>query len=136
VIRGWAPQVAVLRHRAVGWFVTHCGWNSVLESCAAGVALLAWPMAADQFVNARLLVDEVGVAVPVSWGGLGTAPAADEVARVLDVAVVSGQRRDVVARAKELAEEATAVVSEGGASRRQLEELLLELRQLGSEPKE
>jgi hypothetical protein len=55
---------------------------------------------------------------------------------VLDVAVVSGQRRDVVARAKELAEEATAAVSEGGASRRQLEELLLELRQLGSEPKE
>uniref|UniRef100_A0A0A9GBZ3 Glycosyltransferase N-terminal domain-containing protein n=1 Tax=Arundo donax TaxID=35708 RepID=A0A0A9GBZ3_ARUDO len=32
VIRGWAPQVAALRHRAVGWFVTHCGWNSVLEA--------------------------------------------------------------------------------------------------------
>ncbi|KAG0513901.1 hypothetical protein BDA96_10G143000 [Sorghum bicolor] len=136
VIRGWAPQVAVLRHRAVGWFVTHCGWNSVLESCAAGVALLAWPMAADQFVNARLLVDEVGVAVPVSWGGLEAAPSADEVARVLDVAVVSGQRRDVVAQAMELAEEATAAASEGGASRRQLEELVQELRRLGSEPKE
>ncbi|GJN29016.1 hypothetical protein PR202_gb17201 [Eleusine coracana subsp. coracana] len=66
VIRGWAPQVAALRHRATGWFVTHCGWNSVLESAAAGVPMLAWPMTADQFVNARLLVDELGAAVAVS----------------------------------------------------------------------
>ncbi|KAF8760538.1 hypothetical protein HU200_010067 [Digitaria exilis] len=92
VIRGWAPQVAALRHRAVGWFVTHCGWNSVLEACAAGVPMLAWPMTADQFVNARLLVDEAGAAVPVSWGGLQDAPAADEVARVLDEAVSQRER--------------------------------------------
>uniref|UniRef100_A0A0E0E0L4 UDP-glycosyltransferases domain-containing protein n=1 Tax=Oryza meridionalis TaxID=40149 RepID=A0A0E0E0L4_9ORYZ len=50
VIRGWAPQLAALRHRAVGWFVIHCGWNSVLEAVAAGVAMLTWPMVADQFI--------------------------------------------------------------------------------------
>ncbi|OEL37389.1 UDP-glycosyltransferase 89B1 [Dichanthelium oligosanthes] len=137
VIRGWAPQVGVLRHRALGWFVTHCGWNSVLEACAAGVAMLAWPMTADQFVNARLLVDEAGAAVPVSWGGLSAAPAADEVARVLEGAVCgSGKGRGpwahVAARAKELAEEAAAAVSEGGASRQELEALVRELRELGS----
>ncbi|WVZ81573.1 hypothetical protein U9M48_028929 [Paspalum notatum var. saurae] len=135
VIRGWAPQVAALRHRAVGWFVTHCGWNSVLEAVAAGVAMLTWPMTADQFVNARLLVDELGAAVPVSWGGLKATPDADDVARVLDAAIgVSGGRRrgDVAARAKELAAEAAAAVGEGGDSWRELEELV---RELASQPR-
>ncbi|CAN6221648.1 unnamed protein product [Urochloa humidicola] len=130
VIRGWAPQVAALRHRAVGWFVTHCGWNSVLEACAAGVPMLTWPMTADQFVNARLLVEEAGAAVPVSWGGLKSVPAADEVARVLEAAA-GGRCVHVVARAKELAEEAAAAVSEGGDSWRELDEMV---RGLVSEP--
>ncbi|CAN6234509.1 unnamed protein product [Urochloa humidicola] len=134
VIRGWAPQVAALGHRAVGWFVTHCGWNSVLEATAAGVAMLAWPMTADQFVNARLLVDELGAAVPVSWGGLEAAPAAEEVARVLDEAVSVGKWGDVAARAKELAGEAAAAVRQGGDSWRELEDLARELRDLGSQP--
>ncbi|KAF8650490.1 hypothetical protein HU200_063855 [Digitaria exilis] len=137
VIRGWAPQVAALRHRAVGWFVTHCGWNSVLEACAAGVAMLAWPITADQFVNARLLVDELGAAVPVSWGGLKAVPDADEVARMLDAAVRGNggrERGDVVARAKELAAEAAAAVREGGDSWREVEELVRVLRNSASEP--
>jgi UDP:flavonoid glycosyltransferase YjiC (YdhE family) len=134
VVREWAPQVAALRHRAVGWFVTHCGWNSVLEATAAGVAMLAWPMTADQFVNARLLVDELRAAVPVSWGGLNAAPGADEVARVLDDAVNGRRWTEVASRVKELADEAAAAVRPGGDSWRELEELARELRELGCEP--
>uniref|UniRef100_J3MDA1 Uncharacterized protein n=1 Tax=Oryza brachyantha TaxID=4533 RepID=J3MDA1_ORYBR len=44
VVRRWAPQVAALWHRAVGWFIKHCGQNSELEAVAAGVTMLTWPM--------------------------------------------------------------------------------------------
>lgn len=44
VIKGWVPQVEVLGHVSVGWFLTHCGWNSVLEGITAGVGMLTWPM--------------------------------------------------------------------------------------------
>ncbi|CAI9112358.1 OLC1v1012803C1 [Oldenlandia corymbosa var. corymbosa] len=62
---GWAPQVKVLGHRAIGGFVTHCGWNSILESVWFGVAMAVWPMYAEQQMNAFLLAKDLGVAVEV-----------------------------------------------------------------------
>jgi hypothetical protein len=44
VVKCWAPQVDVVRHRAAGAFMTHCGWNSTLEGIVAGLPLLCWPM--------------------------------------------------------------------------------------------
>jgi hypothetical protein len=131
VARGWAPQVALLRHAAVGWFVTHCGWNSTLEAVAAGVPMLAWPMTGDQFFDARLLVDEARVAVRACEGGVGFVPDAGELASVLADAV--GEKgRGTRARAKELAEEAARAVKEGGSSFADLEGLVQEIRKLCS----
>ncbi|KAK3127104.1 hypothetical protein QOZ80_7AG0568360 [Eleusine coracana subsp. coracana] len=59
----WAPQKAVLAHPAVGGFVTHCGWNSTLESLWHGVPLAPWPLYAEQHLNAFELVSCMGVAV-------------------------------------------------------------------------
>ncbi|MCO5567462.1 hypothetical protein L7F22_021153 [Adiantum nelumboides] len=55
---GWAPQVKVLAHPSVAGFVTHCGWNSIIESIAHGVPMLCWPYFADQPFNARCIVEE------------------------------------------------------------------------------
>ncbi|XP_057982257.1 UDP-glycosyltransferase 71A16-like [Malania oleifera] len=49
---GWAPQVAILSHPAIGGFVSHCGWNSTLESVWCGVPIATWPMYAEQQINA------------------------------------------------------------------------------------
>ncbi|GAB2279725.1 hypothetical protein Dimus_014365 [Dionaea muscipula] len=64
-IIGWAPQVTILSHPAVGAFVSHCGWNSTLESLWFGVPIAAWPMYAEQQMNAFRLVKELGLAVEI-----------------------------------------------------------------------
>ncbi|KAI3504109.1 hypothetical protein L1887_32653 [Cichorium endivia] len=62
---GWAPQAALLAHEAVGGFVSHCGWNSMLESLWFGVPTATWPMYAEQQMNAFEMVVELGLAVEI-----------------------------------------------------------------------
>ncbi|CAI9103309.1 OLC1v1001768C1 [Oldenlandia corymbosa var. corymbosa] len=64
-IIGWAPQAAILSHPAVGGFVSHCGWNSTLESIWFGVPVATWPLYAEQQLNAFLLVKDLEMAVEI-----------------------------------------------------------------------
>ncbi|XAR60408.1 hypothetical protein NMG60_11033771 [Bertholletia excelsa] len=68
IVEQWAPQVEILSHDSVGAFMTHCGWNSVLEALGRAVPLIGWPMAAEQFFNAKFLAEEAGVCVEVARG--------------------------------------------------------------------
>ncbi|XP_074568677.1 scopoletin glucosyltransferase-like [Curcuma longa] len=134
VARGWVPQVAILGHRAVGAFLTHCGWNSVLEAAAAGVPMLTWPLVFEQFINERLVVEVVGAGRRVWEGPRAEAEAKktvvprEAIASVVTRFMEAGGGREVAAKkATELAAAARAAVEEGGSSRCDLENLIDEL---------
>ncbi|KAG7029069.1 UDP-glycosyltransferase 92A1, partial [Cucurbita argyrosperma subsp. argyrosperma] len=68
VIRNWAPQLEILAHESVGAFLSHCGWNSTVESLSQGVPVIGWPMAAEQAYNSKMLVEEMGIGVELTRG--------------------------------------------------------------------
>ncbi|CAN6580365.1 unnamed protein product [Malus baccata var. baccata] len=51
LVHNWAPQLEILSHKSTGFFVSHCGWNSVMESLSQGVPIVGWPLAAEQAYN-------------------------------------------------------------------------------------
>ncbi|KAJ1272221.1 hypothetical protein BS78_06G186100 [Paspalum vaginatum] len=55
VITGWAPQLEILAHGATAAFMSHCGWNSTVESMSHGKPILAWPMHSNQPWDAVLV---------------------------------------------------------------------------------
>lgn len=126
VVKGWAPQVAILGHRAVGGFLSHCGMNSILEAIVSGVMILGWPMEADQFVNERLLVEYVGAGVRVCEG-LETVPDPTELARTINESMKDSI---VMERAKDLRNKALEAVKTGGSSMKDMDRLVKELAQL------
>ncbi|XP_008790368.1 scopoletin glucosyltransferase-like [Phoenix dactylifera] len=131
VVRGWAPQAEILSHRAVGGFVIHCGWNSVMEGVCSGVALATWPLHSEQFVLEKLLVDVLKIAKPV-WDGFKSVVdgekavvPANAVARA--VALLVGGGEEVAAmrrRVRELAELGRRAVAEGGSSHEDMSRLI------------
>ncbi|XP_038905778.1 UDP-glycosyltransferase 92A1-like [Benincasa hispida] len=68
LIRNWAPQLEILSHKSVGAFLSHCGWNSTVESLSQGVPMIGWPMAAEQAYNSKMLVEEMGIGVELTRG--------------------------------------------------------------------
>ncbi|CAJ2653804.1 unnamed protein product [Trifolium pratense] len=66
LVHKWGPQLEILSHKSTGAFLSHCGWNSVLESLSNGVPIIGWPLAAEQAYNAKMLVEEMGVSVELT----------------------------------------------------------------------
>ncbi|GAV62624.1 UDPGT domain-containing protein, partial [Cephalotus follicularis] len=62
----WCCQIKVLAHPAIGGFLTHCGWNSILESIWCKVPLLCYPLLTDQFTNRKLVVHDWKVGINLS----------------------------------------------------------------------
>jgi UDP:flavonoid glycosyltransferase YjiC (YdhE family) len=105
----------VLAHDAVGGFVTHCGWNSILESVMAGVPMLAWPLYAGQRINRVFLEKELGLAVAVE-GYDKDVVKADEVASKVRWMIDSDGGRVLRERTLAAMRQAQEALREGGKS--------------------
>ncbi|KAJ4701915.1 Glycosyltransferase [Melia azedarach] len=116
VLQSWAPQVAILRHPSTGGFLSHCGWNSSLESISGGVPMIAWPLYAEQKMNAAMLTEDIGVAVkPVMEPGKKVIRR-EEIERVARL-VMEGEEGNVMRhRVKELKDGAYRALDEVGSS--------------------
>ncbi|KAG2646087.1 hypothetical protein PVAP13_2KG458800 [Panicum virgatum] len=130
VVKHWAPQVEVLRHRATAAFVTHCGWNSTLEGIAAGVPMLCWPMYAEQKLNKVVMVEEAGVGVEMSGWEQGLVTVEEVEAKVrLVMESEEGERLRARVAAHRVA--ATVACKAGGSSRAAFGHFLVDAACLG-----
>ncbi|XP_022156002.1 beta-D-glucosyl crocetin beta-1,6-glucosyltransferase-like [Momordica charantia] len=102
VIQGWAPQARILRHGSIGGFVSHCGWNSVMESIICGVPVIGVPMGLDQPYNAGL-VEEAGVGVEAKRDPDGKIQR-HEVSKLIKQVVVEKTRDDVRKKVAQMSE--------------------------------
>ncbi|GJY44160.1 anthocyanidin 3-O-glucosyltransferase 5-like protein [Tanacetum coccineum] len=119
VVNSWAPQMAVLNHPSTGAFLSHCGWNSTLESVKHGVPVIGWPMYAEQRMNATSLSNEVGVAVKMPvLGDRGEAVLVGrkEIERVARIVMEGEEGKKIRSTAKELEASGSATLSRGGSS--------------------
>ncbi|XP_039006301.1 scopoletin glucosyltransferase-like, partial [Hibiscus syriacus] len=119
IIRGWAPQVLILDHEAVGGFVTHCGWSST------------WPTFAEQFFNEKLVTQVLKIGVDVGaqkWARLVEDFVKMEAIEKAVKELMKGDKADEMRnRAKALAEAAKKANKKGGSSHSDLNALIEEL---------
>ncbi|CAN1151914.1 UDP-glycosyltransferase 83A1 [Linum perenne] len=109
----WANQEEVLSHRSVGCFVSHCGWNSVLDGLWCGVPFLCWPYYVDQFHNKESVCEgwKVGLKLDAEGeiGLVTSSEIASKVEQLLNDDTIKGN----VIRLRKIAIES---VNEGGFS--------------------
>ncbi|KAL3825883.1 hypothetical protein ACJIZ3_021912 [Penstemon smallii] len=66
----WCDQPLVLSNPAVGGFLTHCGWNSTIESILCSTPMICYPIEFDQPTNKKLVVDDWKIGINLHDGDL------------------------------------------------------------------
>ncbi|CAI9771149.1 unnamed protein product [Fraxinus pennsylvanica] len=124
----WCAQLEVLTHPSLGCFVTHCGWNSTLESLACGVPLVAFPQWTDQGTNAKLIQDvwRTGLRVNIREDGIVES---DEIKRCIRTIMDDGEKsRELRENARKWKNSAREAMQEDGSSTKNLKAFVEELR--------
>ncbi|WMV38594.1 hypothetical protein MTR67_031979 [Solanum verrucosum] len=120
IVCGWAPQVDILAHKATGAFVSHCGWNSTIESVWHGVPIVTWPLYAEQHINAFQVVRDLEVAVELTLNdrmydsdhrGIVKAEEIEKVIRF-----IMDSENSLRKRVKDMGEICRKALTEGGSS--------------------
>ncbi|TXG47996.1 hypothetical protein EZV62_027290 [Acer yangbiense] len=130
ILREWVDQREILLHQSIQGFLSHCGWNSVMESICAGVPILAWPMMAEQPLNARMVVEEikVGLRVETCNGSVRGFVKKEGLEKMVKELMDVDKGEEVMKKVKEYAELANKAMEENtGSSWRSLNMLMSEI---------
>ncbi|XP_020204998.1 UDP-glycosyltransferase 72B1, partial [Cajanus cajan] len=120
VVPLWAPQIQILSHNSVGGFLTHCGWNSTLESVQEGVPLITWPLFAEQKMNAVLLTNGLKVALRPKLNENGIVEK-EEIAKVVKCLMDGAEGKGMHERMENLKESAANALKDGSSTQTLLE---------------
>ncbi|KAI4300808.1 hypothetical protein L6164_034142 [Bauhinia variegata] len=125
ILREWAPQLEILSHPSTGGFMSHCGWNSCIESITMGVPIAAWPMHSDQPRNRVLITDvlKVGV-VAKNWDRRDELVMASEVENAVRKLIASKEGDEMRKRAMNLRDVVLQSMDEGGISRLEMDNFI------------
>ncbi|KAJ4775280.1 Glycosyltransferase [Rhynchospora pubera] len=127
VVKNWAPQIQVLHHESVGGFVTHCGWNSILEAVTVGKPMVCWPLYAEQKLNKVLLVDHgTGLGVAMEGYDQDTVVAEEVEAKVRWLMEGEGSKL-LKERVKAMMGKAAESLTESGPSSQAFVQFLIDL---------
>jgi len=121
VVTDWVPQLEILSHPSTGSFMSHCGWNSCMESFTMGVPIIAWPMHSDQPRNALVVTEYLKVGVLVrEWAQRAATVQAEQIEESIRRVMVLDEGQEIRRRIKTLSEGIRQSVMEGGSSREEL----------------
>uniref|UniRef100_A0A2P2P7X7 Glycosyltransferase n=1 Tax=Rhizophora mucronata TaxID=61149 RepID=A0A2P2P7X7_RHIMU len=126
LVVSWSPQAKVLVHQAIACFITHCGWNSMLETIVAGVPVIAHPQWTDQPTNAKLVVDvfRIGLRLRPNQDGIVSN---EEIERCIREVMEGPKSQELRSNAKELKRAAREAVADGGSSDRNIQVFIDEI---------
>lgn len=124
VVPIWAPQVKILGHKAIGGFVTHCGWFSTIECVVNGLPIIAWPLFAEQRMIAAILVDGLNVAIRPKIDNESGIIEKGEIGNVLKRLMVENEGREIGVRMKVLQDASVAAIKVDGSSTTTLSQLV------------
>ncbi|KAF9621976.1 hypothetical protein IFM89_029196 [Coptis chinensis] len=129
----WCPQDKVLAHPSLACFVTHCGWNSSMETLSSGVPIIAAPQWGDQVTNAKFLVEVYGVGVRLGRSKDHLKGLTREQVEKCVVEVTSGPKaQEIKANALKWKKKAEEAVAKGGSSDRNLQAFVDDIRRMAS----
>ncbi|MCL7036559.1 hypothetical protein MKW94_009855 [Papaver nudicaule] len=135
----WCDQLRVLCHPSIGGFLTHCGWNSIMESIYAGVPMLAFPISFDQIPNRKMIVDDlkVGMKITKEFGEQALVKR-DEVKKIVKKFMnindeaeenVNNEAEEMRRRSSELKEICRRALAVGGSSDNNLDDFIKDILQ-------
>ncbi|OIW21615.1 hypothetical protein TanjilG_06753 [Lupinus angustifolius] len=115
LVHKWGPQLEILSHKSISAFMSHCGWNSVLESLSHGVPIIGWPLAAEQAYNVKMLVEEMGVSLELTRG-VDSVVSKENVKKVIEVVMDQelGKGKEMKDKANQIAVHLKEAIVENG----------------------